>query len=128
MLSATSSSAAASTLGAAPVASPFTVPTPTVRADTRFVFLSTTRATQIHALGLALARIAGGADGTAIQLAVADVPIEVAPLPAHDLYLVTPKAPLSAGDYAFHAGGALRAADLTTLPPELLLAHPFRVE
>ncbi len=106
---------------------PFAQEPPTLVPDVRFVFLSTTRATQLEGLGLALARTQ---EGGTVEVPVEDVPLEVTPLGARDLYLVRPADPLAPGTYAFYAGGVLGSGGVSALdaaPQELRLAHPFAV-
>jgi hypothetical protein len=106
---------------------PFAQEPPLLASDARFVFLSTTRATQLEGLGLALARTQ---ERGTVEVPVEDVPLDVSPLGARDLYLVRPASPLAPGTYAFHAGGVLGgggSAALDAAPQELRLAHPFVV-
>ena len=109
---------------------------------TRFVFSSTLRHDEISRIGLQLHKLefiaqqpVPGVLGEApvdVNLWVAReaVPFDLVSLPDEHDYLITTRAPLAAGHYAFHTERVLLSTDVAALaqmPRELQVAYPFEV-
>jgi hypothetical protein len=107
---------------------------------TRFVFSSSLRPSEIAQLDLKMhhldfvdtVEVAGvlGKEPVTANLWVANQPVQfdLEQLATQDDYLITTRAPLAGGAYAFHTGGVLTSRDvhaLTTLPKELQFAYAF---
>jgi hypothetical protein len=107
-----------------------------------FVFSSTLRSSELSQMNLHLSRLdfvdkvpmkgVLGKQPATVQLWVAkeDVPFDLRSLPSKDDYLLTSRADMTAGMYAFHAQDILNELDervLRDLPRESQVAFPFEV-
>ena len=116
-----------------------------LRADksVKLVFSSTAKSTEVSRLGLKLHRlefiekeqVTGvlGDQEVAVNLWVAKeaVPFDLESLPSEDDYLLSARAPLKPGTYAFHTEGVLSSTSKDVLdktPKELQVAYPFIVK
>jgi hypothetical protein len=116
-----------------------------LRADkaVKLVFSSTAKSTEVSRLGLKLHRlefieketVTGvlGDQEVAVNLWVAKeaVPFDLESLPSEDDYLLSARAPLKPGTYAFHTEGVLASKSKDALdktPKELQVAYPFIVK
>jgi hypothetical protein len=75
--------------------------------------------------------VLGAMDATVnLWVAADDVPFDLRALPSRDDYLITTRAGLEPGVYAFHAQDVLNEEDervLMNLPKEMQVAFPFEV-
>lgn len=107
-----------------------------------FVFSSTLRSSELARMNLHLSRldfvdhtrvkgVLGAMDATVnLWVAAEDIAFDLKALPARDAYLITTRAPVVPGMYAFHAQDVLNEEDeriLMNLPKEMQVAFPFEV-
>lgn len=110
--------------------------------EARFVFTSRLAPSELSRMSLQLSELAfqgrtpvkgllGPVDATVnLWTPSRDIPFDLVQLESRDDYLITPRVPLVAGTYAFHAQNVLNELDervYLMMPKEMQVAFPFEV-